>query len=173
MTKDETKKMIMYMRTAYNNFCEGMNLADVVAVWHDAFKDEDARIVWEATRNYAKSSQYVPTIAGIQTQINLIRRDESDTELWDRIAKAARNSTYGSVEEFEKLPPVCQKFVGSPVGLKDLAQIDAGTLQTVVKGQFVKNAPMIREHHEARAGLPAEVRAAIESAKLRLLEQEV
>lgn len=169
MTRDDTKKMILYLRTAFKGFCEDANLTDVVNVWHDAFKDEDVHIVSQATRNYTKTSIYQPTIAGIQEQINLIKEPETDTELWDRITKAARNSAYGSVEEFNKLPEVCQHFLGSPAALKDIGQIDSGTLQTVVKGQFVKVAPRIREHQEVQKGLPMEVRQAIEASKMKML----
>lgn len=173
MTRDEVKGMIMYLRSAYKGFCEGMNITDVVNVWYDQFKNEDAAVAQQATRNYTRSSEYPPTIAGIYEQINLIKQENTDAQLWDCIAKAARNSTYGSAEEFEKLPEVCKQFVGSPAGLKDLGQLDAGTLQTVVKGQFIKTAPQIREHRNVQMGLPAEVRQAIETAKVKLLEQEV
>ena len=170
MTKDDTKKMIMYLRTAYKGFCEDMNLTDVVNVWYDAFKDEDVRVASEATRNYTMRSQYPPTIAGIQEQIDLLKSKDTDTELWALIVKAAKNSTYGAAEEYEKLPEVCQKFVGSPTALKDFGQIDPGTLQTVVKSQFIKTAPKIREHTNTQNGLPDSVRAVIETAKQRLLE---
>ena len=170
MTKDDTKRMILYLRTAYKGFCEDVNLTDAVNVWHDAFKDEDVHVVSEATRNYTRSSQYPPTIAGIQSQINMIRNPETDAELWALIVKAAKNSTYGAVEEYEKLPEVCQRFVGSPTALKDFGQIDQGTLQTVVKSQFIKSAPNIREHTSVQKGLPDSVKAVIETAKHRLLE---
>ena len=73
-------------------------------------------------------------------------------------------------EEFEKLPPECQSFVGSPASLKELAQIDTGTMNTIVKGQFLKRVEAIKEHQEVQRGLPAEVRRAIEESKLRMLE---
>ena len=173
MTKDEIKKTIAYLRTAYKGFCEDMDLTAVINIWHDQFKEEDVHVVWEATRNYTRSSEYPPTIAGIYEQINLIKQEQTDADMWELISKAARNSTYGSAEEFEKLPDVCKKFVGSPAGLKDLGQLDAGTLQTVVKSQFIKTAPKIREHRNVQTGLPAEVRQAISMAKTKLLEQEV
>lgn len=166
MTRDDTKKMILYLRMAYKDFCEDKNLANVIDVWHDAFKDEDVRVVSKATQNYVGSNEYHPTIAGIKKQIRLITEADTDTDLWAMIERAARNGTYGSVEEFEKLPPECQSFVGSPAGLKELATIDAGTMNTIVKGQFLKRAEAIKEHQEVQKGLSTEVRKAIENAKL-------
>ena len=170
MTKEEIKKIIMYLRTVYQSFCEDANLTAVINVWYDAFRDENINVLYEAVRNYARSSEYPPTIAGIQNQIIMIREEETDTELWARIVKAAKNSTYGSVEEYAKLPPVCQKFLGSPAALKDFGQISEGTLETVVKGQFIKAAPQIRQHHYVQQGLPMEVRLAIADEKRKLLE---
>lgn len=172
MTRDETKRMIMYLKTAYSTFGEGVNIAELVNVWYDAFADEPVRVMGIAAKNYTKSSEYPPTIAGMQKQIDLIKETETDTELWALITKAAKNSTYGAVEEFEKLPPVCKAFVGSPTNLKDLGQVDQSTLQTVVKSQFVKTVPKIREHKTVQGRLPAEVRMAIEHAKMKQLERE-
>lgn len=173
MTRDDTKKMILYLHTAYRTFGEDKDLTAFVDVWHDALKDEDARIVSMATQNYVRNSQYPPTIAGIIEQINLIKNKATNTDLWALIEKAARNGTYGSVEEFEKLPPECQSFIGSPSGLKELAQIDTGTLETVVKGQFLKRVEAIKQHQEVQRGLPSEVRRAIEESRMRMLEGEI
>lgn len=173
MTRDDTKKMILYLHTAYRTFGEGKDLTAFVDVWHDALKDEDARIVSMATQNYVRHSQYPPTIAGIIEQINLIKNKDTNTDLWALIEKAARNGTYGSVEEFEKLPPECQSFVGSPSGLKELAQIDTGTLETFVKGQFLKRVEAIKQHQEVQRGLPSEIRRAIEESRMRMLEGEI
>ena len=150
MTRDETKKMILYLRTAFSGFCEGANLADVVNVWFDAFKDEDSRVVGMAAKNYAKVSSYPPTIAGVMEQVRKIKSPETDADLWALIEKAASNGTYHSVEEFEKLPPECQSFIGGPSALKELAMTDMGTMNTIVKGQFLKQVRAIKEHQEVQ-----------------------
>lgn len=172
MTREDTKKMIMYLRMAFRDFCSDKDLTMVVDVWHDAFKDEDTAVVSRATQNYVKHNPYPPTIAGIIEQMRLLKEKETDTDLWSLIQKAVRNGTYGAKEEFEKLPPECQSFVGSPASLKELAQIDTGTMNTIVKGQFLKRVEAIKEHQEVQKGLPAEVRQAIEESKLRMLEGE-
>lgn len=170
MTKDEVRNMMKYFQTAYKTFYEGSNLSDVLTVWYDAFKEVDKYHAQIAARNYVQSNEYPPTIAGVYKQLDLIREPDSYTDLWALIAKAARNSTYGSAEEFDKLPPLCKSFVGSAANLKDFGQIDQGTLQTVVKSQFVKAAPQIKERQDVQYSLPAEVKIAIENAKLKLLE---
>lgn len=171
MTVDDTKRMIMYLRTAFPGFCDNTDLSIVVKVWHEAFQDESVHIVNQAVSNFVKSSEFQPTIAGIQKQINMIREAESDTDYWAMLHRAIGNSIYNSAEEFERLPPVCQSFVGSASALRDLAQADIGTINTVVKGQFLKRAEAIKERQNVQKGLPQVVRQAIEESKLKMLSE--
>ena len=165
MTRDDTKKLIMYLRMFYTDFCEGMNLTDVANVWHDIFRDEDGTIVAQAARNYVKTNKFPPTVAGIMEQLDLIKRTDTDADLWKMIQKAVSNGTYGAVEEFDNLPSECKAFIGSPSALRDMAQIDIGTMNTIVKGQFLKNVRAIRNHQQVQKGLPLEVKMAIEKAQ--------
>ena len=169
MTRDDTKKLIFYLKMGYPNFCDDKDLAMVVDVWFDALRDEETRIVSQAAKNYVKANEYPPTIAGIVKQRDMIRYPETDTDLWALIENAARNGSYNSVEEFNKLPPECQSFIGSPEALKDLAQADVGTMNTIVKGQFLKRVDAIMQHQRVQKGLPAEVKRALEESKLRML----
>ena len=172
MTKDEIKKLMEYFQAAYKGFYEGKDVQAVMTVWYDALCDEDPRIVSQAAKNFVKTSEFAPTVAGLMKQVNLIKEPRGTTDLWTLINKAASNSLYHSEEEFKKLPPECQSFVGSPSALKDLAQTDVGTMNTIVKGQFLKRVEAIREHQEVQRGLPAEVIQAIEESKRKLLLEE-
>lgn len=166
MTREETKKMILYLHMAYRDFCGDKDLTSVVNIWHDAFKDYDVKVVEIAAKNYVKTNEFAPTIAGIMKQIRQISKTETETDLWALIQKAASNGIYNSAEEFEKLPPECQSFVGSADALKELSQIDMATMETVVKGQFLKRVEAIQSHQEVQKGLPAEVRQAIEERRM-------
>ena len=166
MTRDETKKMILYLHMAYRDFCGDKDLTSVVNIWHDAFKDYDVKVVEIAAKNYVKTNEFAPTIAGVMKQIRQISKTETETDLWALIQKAASNGIYNSAEEFEKLPPECQSFIGSADALKELSQIDMATMETVVKGQFLKRVESIQSHQEVQKGLPAEVRQAIEERRM-------
>ena len=166
MTREETKKMILYLHMAYRDFCGDKDLTSVVNIWHDAFKDYDVKVVEIAAKNYVKTNEFAPTIAGVMKQIRQISKTETETDLWALIQRAASNGIYNSAEEFEKLPPECQSFVGSADALKELSQIDMATMETVVKGQFLKRVEAIQSHQEVQKGLPAEVRRAIEERRM-------
>ena len=171
MTKEEMIAIMQYFQAAYSKFYENANPKDVIRVWYDVFKDEDFIIVGAAAKNYVKTHKYPPTVAEIMEQIELIKEPDTDTDLWGLIYKAVSNGLYNSEEEFKKLPPECQSFLGSPSALKDLAQTDTGTMNTVVKGQFLKRVEAIKEHQTVQRGLPADVRAAIAESKRKMLEQ--
>lgn len=172
MTKEETIRIMEYFQAAYKGFYEGKDTQPVLTVWHDALADEDPRIVSQAAKNYVRTNEFAPTVAGLLKQIDLIKEPRGDTDLWAMINKAASNGLYHAEEEYKKLPPECQAFVGSPSALKDLAQTDVGTMNTIVKGQFLKRVEAIREHQTVQKGLPLEVRQAIEESKRRMLLEE-
>ena len=77
---------------------------------------------------------------------------------------ASQDSRYGYEEEYAKLPPVLQRFLGSPYALHDLADMDVQTLNTVYHGQFLKQIPTIEARMDYDASLPAPVKAAISAA---------
>lgn len=172
MTRDEVRNMMKYFQTAYDGFYRNADLTDVLNVWHNAFKDADKVLVEVAAKNYVDTNTRPPTIASIKEQMRLISEEETYVAMWKYIVRAAKNSTYGSVEEFEKLPIECQKFVGDATALKDYGQIDPSTLQTVVKAHFMKAMPIIKNHQDARYELPTEARQAIEDSKMRMLTME-
>lgn len=174
MTREETKKMIMYLKAALPNSFDSEDLPFVIDVWHDAFKDIPTPIMSEAIKNYTKQEKYRPTIAGLQEHVNLIMNPQLDVDFWPQIVKAVSNGIYHSKEEFEKLPTACQRFIGSPAVLKEMASAPnfSSQLNTVVKSHFYKHIEKINNHQQIQEGLPLEVRQALDSAKALELEYE-
>lgn len=166
MTKEQMITIMEYFQIAYKGFYEDKDIRSVLSVWYDIFGEEDEKIVKIAARNYVKKNVFPPTIAGLQEQIDMLKEQQTDVGMWSMLQKAVSNSLYHADEEFKKLPPECQSFVGSPSALKDLAQTDVGTMNTVVKGQFLKRVNDIKEHREVQNGLPVEVKKVIEENKM-------
>lgn len=172
MTKEQVIKVMEYFQAAFSGFYEGKDTKEVLTVWYDVLAKEDPGIVSVAAKNYVRTKRFPPTVADLLEQIEMIKRPDNDADLWAKIYTAASNGLYHADEEFNKLPPECQAFVGSPAALTDLAQTDAGTMNTVVKGQFLKRVANIREHQTVQNGLPMEVKAAIAESKRRMLLEE-
>lgn len=155
----------------YRNFYGGCDARDVLEMWNMMFAKDDTSVVVTAAKNYIETNSRPPTVADIRKQIDLIKHPETETDLWALIKKAASNGIYGAEEEFEKLPEECKSFIGSPASLRELAQCDVGTMDTVVKGQFLKRVESIQEHQAVQNGLPMEVRQALAKSSMRMLTE--
>lgn len=175
MTRKEFGSLVSVIRGVYLDD-EFLSDTESAEIWYSFLKDISFAEAKIAVTKLAATSKWAPKIADIIEQVKLLHEivvdGDGDAELWSLIVKASKNSTYGAVEEFEKLPEECKRFLGSPTVLKDFGQIDPNTLQTVVKSQFLKLIPTIRKRTDYSNGLPMEVRQAIEDSKMRMLTVE-
>ena len=173
MNLQETQQLLTILKLSYPNSYKDMSkeqAIETVKLYFDFFGEHQTVLVVQALKNYIKSNKYPPSIAGLQEQIELLtNQGNTNEELWGKMVKAIRNSLYGSVEEFAKLPKECQRWLGSPSGLKDLGMIDVDTLNTVLHGQFLKTIVDIKAGEKAQQGLTQELREMIKS-QTRLLE---
>ena len=120
---------------------------EIMEMWLSFFKDNKTEEFKKAMNEHIKTSRYFPTVADIKEKIyELNNSNESDTELWEKLLRAIRNSSYHSEEEFEKLPPVVQEYIRSPRQLQELAVMDSEKIHTIVKGQFLKQIANIKEN---------------------------
>lgn len=77
---------------------------------------------------------------------------------WELVTNALRNSSYGSVEEFAKLPPDVQRAVGSPNMLRTWAAMNFSELQTVVASNFKRDYRAIIAQKKDFAKIPESVK---------------
>jgi len=151
MSKKEISKIILILKTAYPYAFKDMGESEIesmVNLYQELFKNNTYQEVSKAIVNIINTSEYMPTIATIKSKIYEIKnpRQESDTELWEKLLSAIRNSSYHSEEEFEKLPPVIQEYIRSPRQLQELAIMDSEKIHTIVKGQFLKQIEVIKQN---------------------------
>lgn len=170
MTKNETLQIMAILRVAYPAYYARQSAGDIdaaVRVWHDMFSGDDARLVSAAVKAYinADTKGFPPSIGQVRDKINLLTNPQGMTEqeAWNMIRKAISNSGYRAAEEFEKLPPMLQRMVGSPNQLREWGMMDIGELQTVVASNFMRSY-RVREKSER------EVEALPESVKVVMLE---
>ena len=77
------------------------------------------------------------------------------------VAKACRNGLYGYKTEFEKLPETVQRAVGKAEQLRDWAEIDTDTLNTVVASNFQRSYRIMQQRAKDDAMLPPGVKTMI------------
>lgn len=140
LTKDEFKILMKGLKAAYpqeKSFDE-MN----AKVWYIHLRDIPYKILQDAINIHIQRCRWFPSISDLR-EICAKMASPSDelTELsaWALVKKAVANSTYHSEEEYEKLPELVQRTVGSPENLRDWAQMDIETLSSVTQSNFIRN----------------------------------
>lgn len=169
MTREETTSVLKILKVSYPAFYSKFSRDDMVAVldlWTEMFADDDIRVVKVALFKLIETHKgYPPDIAALKEKIRELvvaaTGELTDEELWQMLRKAASNGYYGAREEFDRLPRVVQRYLGSPSALRDLAVLDEKTLNTVTKGQFLKQIVSLRERQEFADSLPEGVKEAV------------
>lgn len=149
MNRKEISKIILILKTAYPHAFREMSQQEVetmVDLYQEVFKENTYQEVAFAVMKIIKTNEYMPTMATIKNAIYETKfQDESNTELWERLLKAIRNSNYHAEEEFNMLPEVVKEYIKSPLQLQELALMPSNDIHTVVKGQFLKQIELIKQ----------------------------
>ena len=168
MTRDDTLDLLSVLKAAYPNFYKDMTRKDadhVIDLWTEMFKDEPVQLVALAVKRHIATDTkgFPPHIGAIKDAIVKIQQPEEITELeaWGLVQKALRNGYYGAQEEFDKLPPVVQRLVGSPKQLREWSQMDTDTVSSVVASNFQRSYKARAAHEREFLALPTEVKQAM------------
>lgn len=143
MTREETKRILMIVTSTYSNF-KPDNMSMTLDVWTQilaeySYKDvEKSLIAYIASSNSGFAPSVSQLIGGVHKITGKLPEYENEEEAWAKVYKAICNSTYHSVEEFNKLPAICQKAIGSPDNLRELATSDLDAIQSVEKSNFMR-----------------------------------
>ena len=173
MKRKEILMMLSLLKTAYPSFYKNIvkeEAEEVIKLYELMFSDENFEIVLLAVKELIKTFKYPPTIADINEKIYQLKNIEnkSNSELWDSLLKAIRNGSYGSVEEFNKLPEIVKEYVGSPTQLQEMAQMDSDVIHSVVKGQFLKQIDNLKQRTKEKSMMSKEVKDLLENKKIMI-----
>ena len=166
MNREECAKCLTVLKVTYQTFAKNMKPSDaenLIEAWAMCFRDEPYAVVSAAIYDLIQTKKdFAPDIATVKERIREMRAEvtgePSNDELWLMLKKAASNSIYGAREEFEKLPPLLKKYLGSPAELHAMAVTPESTLDTVNRGLFYKNIDKTREREEFRERLNPQMR---------------
>ena len=160
--------MMTVLQANYPDSFKGQSDAVVaakIALWHDFFKDYPRQVVHTAAKAFMATDTkgFMPNVGQIAEQIRRMNTPQEMTaiEAWGLVAKALRNSAYGYVEEFDKLPPAIQRVVGSPEQLKEWALMEADVVQSVISSNFQRSFRVRQENDKEYEKLPGDVKAFI------------
>lgn len=179
MNTEETGKILAVIKKtypdAYKNFTD-RDKRDLITLWQELFADDDYIIVGAAIKIYIASDtrDKKPTIGKIKEIIrNLTQPEEmsemSEQEAVNLILRACRNGIYNAEQEFGKLPPVCQRLVGTPDQIKEWAMMDMDELQTVVASNLMRSYRAVASREREHQALPSSVRNMLEGVSERMM----
>lgn len=167
MTKDETRAMLFMIRANYPQAFRDAGESEmrlIAQTWHDVFEPYDSSVVRYALTECFKTSRFAPSIAEVLGKIKAIMYDFTDEDDWKIACKMIRNGNWLTKEEWDEAPEHIRRWFGSMSAVKELANQEGGTLQTVTRGQFMKTIGAVREDCKIRENMPAELKQAIQEA---------
>lgn len=166
MTEKEVKQLLAMTQTVYPNYNPPSREAAVNA-WLMCLSEYDNNVVMAAFKAYitTDTSGFAPSIGQLLDKLHAIQNPQelNEMEAWSLVSKALRNGYYGAVEEFNKLPPLVQKAVGSPDNLRNWSQTDTNSIENVVQSNFIKTYRTVANRENEIKKMPADVRTLIEN----------
>ena len=169
MTRQETATIMDILAAAYPRFYSGPdapNPVQTLNLWATMFADDPVEVVAMAVKAFIASDKkgFPPHIGAIKDAIVKLKTPDAMTEqeAWELVRKATSNSNYGAKDEFEKLPPVVRRLVGSPNQLREWAMMDSDTLNSVVASNFQRSYKARAASEREYMALPSDVRNAMD-----------
>lgn len=166
MTEKEVKQLLAMTQTVYPNYNPPSREAAVNA-WLMCLSEYDNNVVMAAFKAYitTDTSGFAPSIGQLLDKLHAIQNPQelNEMEAWSLVSKALRNGYYGAAEEFNNLPPLVQKAVGSPDNLRNWSQTDTNSIENVVQSNFMRSYRLVVNRENEIKKMPADVRTLIEN----------
>lgn len=162
MNKQETTQIITLLAGNYSSIAEKTKEQKqlMLNTWQECLGDLDYRLVLQAVKKTIITSQYPPTIHEIRKNaVEMIQPSISRTatDAWNEAYKMICSGLYMTEEEFNQASPEVKKFFSNVRQVKELAQTDIATVNTVVKGQFLKQYEIITDRERQQRMLPQQM----------------
>lgn len=125
--------------------------------WYECLGDLNYKIVLQAVKKTIIESPYPPTIHEIRKNaVELINPTTKRTaiEAWNEAIRMISNGIYMTEEQFNTASPEVKKFFGNVRQVKELAMLDSDTVNTVTKGQFLKQYDILVQRDREEKMLP-------------------
>lgn len=133
--------------------------------WYECLGDLDYKLVLQAVKKTIIESPYPPTIHEVRKNaIEFVNPTTQKTgiEAWNEAIKMISNGLYMTEEQFNNYSPEVKRFFGSVNQVRQLAMVDMETINTVTKGQFLKQYDILVQRDREEKLLPAPMKEMIE-----------
>ncbi len=159
MNKQETIQVISLLAGNYNAISQKSKPEKelMITSWYACLGDLEYNLVLQAVKKAMIEIPYPPTIAEIRKNaLELTNSMPTITaiEAWEEAYSMISNGIYMTEEEFDTASPIVKKFFGSVRQVKELAMCSSQEVNTVVKGQFLKQFELLLEREKKDKLLP-------------------
>ena len=170
MNKEEVYKLIFVTKSVfpktYEKFTE-RDFDNMALGWFMALEDYSYQEISVALKAYitTNTSGFPPVPAQLisYTAQKNPMAEMTSAEAWDLVYKAICRSLYNAEEEFDKLPELCQKAVGSAASLRELAGMDTSTVLSVEGSHFKRNYETLVKRKKEYEKIPEKTRIMLEA----------
>ena len=163
MNKQETVQVITLLAGNYDSIAKKDNTQKqlMINTWQECLGDLNYRLVLEAVKKTMITSPYPPTIADIRKNaVEMLKPSTQKTaiEAWNEAYKMICNGLYMTEAQFDKASPEVQKFFGNVRQVRELAMTDTDVVNSVTKGQFLKQYEIIVNREKEQKLLPQSIK---------------
>lgn len=162
MNKQETVQVITLLAGNYDSISKKDSTQKqlMINTWQECLGDLDYRLVLQAVKKTIIESPYPPTIHEIRKNaVEMMNPTQTRTaiEAWDEAYRMICGGLYMTQEQFETASPEVKKFFGNVRQVAELAITDIDTVNTVTKGQFLKQYDVLVQREQERKMLPPQM----------------
>lgn len=185
MTKNETSKLLIYLRASYPAHYMKFTDADYEAMidaWTVTLNDYDFEPVFAGAQAFVATDRagFPPSVGQILGCMKKAIEDPGEqmtaAEMWSIVYKALENLDWMYPErEYEKLPRIAQKIVGSPDALKEIAAMPTTDVLIGEKARFIHAFDAYKEKEHEYEQIPERIRDLIEehSPKYKAINPDI
>ena len=161
MTKQEMIQVITLLAGNYDSIAKKDKIQKelMINTWLECLGDLDYEIVLQAVKKTMIESEnsYHPTVHEIRKNaIELIYPTQSKTaiEAWNEAYNMICGGLYMTEEQFNVASPEVKKFFGNVRQVTELAKTNVDTVNTVTKGQFLKQYDILVQREKEQKLIP-------------------
>lgn len=162
MTRQETIQVITLLAGNYDSIANKDKTQKqlMINTWQECLGDLNYAVVLQAVKKTMITSPFPPTISEIRKNaIEMINPSIQRTaiEAWNEAYKMICSGLYMTEEQFNAASPEVKKFFGNVRQVRELAKTDINTVNSVTKGQFLKQYDVIIQRQQEQKLLPQSI----------------
>lgn len=173
MTREEAKKIVMVIASTYPNR-HPLDMSFTVDAWASMLESFTYQEISAALKVFILSdtSGFAPSVGQIIGLLDRVgnSQEPNEIEAWTLVSNALRRSTYYAESEFNKLPEIVQRAVGSPSMLRNWAQTDMQSVENVVQSNFMRTYRQEVSKNREKRKIPQDVLETLGQSADRMIE---